>query len=95
MANQVFNVGTNSENYKISDLAALVKEIIPDVKIKIINNTDDKRSYRVDFTKIEKKLGFKPRKTIKDGIIEIKNAIKDGKIIDSEKKKYYNHLVVC
>lgn len=94
VANQIFNVGANSENYKISDLGALVKEIIPDVKIKTINNTDDKRSYRVDFTKIKKKLGFKPKKTIKDGIVEIKNAIKDRKIINLEKKEYYNHLVV-
>ena len=73
----------------------IVKEIIPGVKIKIIDNMDDKRSYRVDFTKLEKKLNFKPEKNIKAGIAEIKNAIENKIIVNLEKKKYYNHLVVC
>ncbi len=95
VANEIFNVGANSENYRVSELGALIKEMVPDVKIKTINNTHDKRSYKVDFDKIEKKLHFKPKKNVKDGIVEIKNAIKDGKIVNLERKEYYNHLVVC
>lgn len=95
VANQIFNVGANSENYRISDLGVLIKEIMPDVKIKTISNTYDKRSYKVDFNKIEKKLGFKPKKNVKDGIIEVRTAIKDGKVVNLERKEYYNHLVVC
>lgn len=95
VANQIFNVGANSENYRISELGVLIKEIMPGVKIKTLKDTNDKRSYKVDFTKIEKKLGFKSKKNIKYGIVEIKNAIKNREIVDLEKKEYYNHLVVC
>jgi nucleoside-diphosphate-sugar epimerase len=76
VAKQIFNVGANKENYKIADLAVFIKELLPDVKIKKIGNMNDERSYRVDFTKIRKKLGFITRKKLKDGIIELKNSIK-------------------
>lgn len=94
VGNQIFNVGGNGENYKISQIGELVKVLIPEVKVKIIKDIDDKRNYRVDFSKIEKVLGFKPEKKVEDGIKEIRDAIKKGNFKDSEDKKYYNHLVL-
>ena len=54
--NQIFNVGDNRENYTISQIGQLVKECIPKIKIKTIDTTNDRRSYRVSFDKIEKVL---------------------------------------
>jgi len=93
VGNQVFNVGGNKENYLISQVGDLVKECIPGIKVETVDKIDDKRSYQVDFSKIEKTLGFKTKKTVKDGIIEINNAIKEGRFDDLEDKIYYNHLV--
>ncbi len=94
VGNQIFNVGNNNENYTINQVGILVKECIPSVKIKTINDVADKRNYKVDFTKIEKILNFEPKKNVKDGIIEIRDAIKSGKFENLEDKKYYNHLIV-
>jgi len=92
--NQIFNVGDNNENYMISKIGELVKNCVPEVKIKIIEDLEDKRNYRVDFTKIAKVLNFKTEKNVEYGIKEVRDAIKKGNFQDSENKKYYNHLVL-
>lgn len=91
--NQIFNLGNNSENYLISQIGQIVRECIPDVKLKTIEGVEDKRSYQVDFSKIEKTLNFKAEKRVKDGVIEIRDAIKQGMFRDLEDKIYYNHLI--
>jgi len=94
VANQIFNVGGSNENYTIFRVGEIVKECIPNTRIKTIDNVSDRRNYKVDFSKIEKVLNFRPKKNVKDGIIEIRDAIKSGKFINLEDKKYYNHLIV-
>jgi len=50
--NRAFNVGSNSENYRISELADIVKETVPDCRIEFASDAGpDKRCYRVDFTR--------------------------------------------
>jgi nucleoside-diphosphate-sugar epimerase len=59
--NQAFNVGRNSENYQIRELADFVKMTVPQCNIEFDENAGpDKRSYRVDFTKYDKNFsGYK------------------------------------
>jgi len=94
VGNQIFNVGDSNENYIISEVGELVKKCIPEVKVNIIQNLEDKRNYKVSFAKIADVLNFKAEKRVEDGIKEIRDAIKEGKFQDSEEKKYYNHLVL-
>lgn len=50
--NKAFNVGTNSENYQIRQLAEIVREVVPDCDLKFAEGAEpDKRNYRVDFGK--------------------------------------------
>ena len=55
----------------------------------------DKRNYRVSFAKIHKHLGFTPRRTVADGILEIKAAIEDGRIADYRDARYSNYKTLC
>ncbi len=49
---QAFNVGTNSENYQVRQLAEIVRETVPNCEISFAEGAEpDKRNYRVDFTK--------------------------------------------
>lgn len=73
---QIFNVGSDVNNYQIKDLAIKVKNIIPDVEIDWYGDIDN-RSYRVAFDKIEK-IGFKALKTAEDGIKEIFQKLESG-----------------
>jgi nucleoside-diphosphate-sugar epimerase len=53
--NQAYNVGKNSENYQISELAEFVKMTVPGCSVEFdVNAGPDKRCYRVDFSKYEK-----------------------------------------
>jgi len=84
---QIFNVGSNAQNIQILPLANLICESLgfsPQIKW---YGSPDKRSYRVDFTKIERTLGFKPDFSISDGAKEVYEALKDGKVSDSIKTK--------
>ena len=61
--NQIFNVGITEENYRIREIAEIAKETVPNAEIKYTKDAvADKRSYRVDFSKIAKMLPeFKPQ----------------------------------
>lgn len=50
--NQAFNVGLNSENYQVRELAEVVRDTVPDCEVAFAQGAEaDKRSYRVNFQK--------------------------------------------
>jgi nucleoside-diphosphate-sugar epimerase len=75
---QAFNVGQTSENYRIRDLANLVQEVVPDVRIRYAKGGGpDLRSYRVNSDKIARLLpAFRPSWTVRDGIEELHQAFR-------------------
>jgi nucleoside-diphosphate-sugar epimerase len=70
---EAFNVGINSENYQIKDIAALIQKKVPHCKILMTGeHGSDSRTYRVNFDKISRSLpNFKPRWTVQTGIDEL------------------------
>lgn len=88
---QTFNVGSDDQNYRIAQLGDLIQELIPDVQVIHQGEDVDGRNYRVSFAKIRKLLGFTPRRTVADGILEIKAAIEDGRIRDYGDTHYSNY----
>jgi nucleoside-diphosphate-sugar epimerase len=54
---QPFNVGAQSDNYQVRDLAEIVRETVPGSETEYGGSSDpDPRSYRVDFGKLERSL---------------------------------------
>ena len=52
--NEAFNVGKNSENYQIRELAEIVEKTVPNCQIEYADGAGpDKRCYRADFGKYE------------------------------------------
>ncbi len=74
--NQAFNVGRSSENYRVSELAELVRVVVPGSLVEYATGGGpDPRSYRVDCSKIENLLpGFQPRWTVRAGIEQLHRA---------------------
>ena len=89
VAGQVFNAGF--ENQKVKDLAEIVKEVIgQDVRM-VTLPTEDNRSYHISSKKIYDELGFKATRTIRDAVIDIKNAFDQGKLPNSlNDERYFN-----
>lgn len=86
---KVFNVGSNELNYTVEDVAKIVSKVIPEAKIEYAGPSIDPRSYKVNFNKIEKVLGFKAKRSIEDGIKEIIQKVGEGKL-DINDKKHIN-----
>ena len=71
VAGEVFNVGSEDLNKKITEAARLVQKIDPKTEIEENRKVSDLRNYRVAFGKIKKKLGFETRVNLEDGIHEM------------------------
>jgi nucleoside-diphosphate-sugar epimerase len=76
--NQIFNVGITEENYQIRELAEIAKNTVPNAQIKYAKGAEpDKRSYRVDFSKIAETLPkFKPQWNARLGAKQLYDAYK-------------------
>lgn len=76
--NDAFNVARNEDNYRIRELADIVKETVPGCVIEYAKDAGpDKRCYRVDSSKILRMLPeFKPRWNARKGAQELYAAYK-------------------
>jgi len=74
--NQTFNVGQTVENYRISQLADIVAEVVPGCHVEYApGGGPDKRCYRVNCDKISRVLpGFRAQWTARQGAQELYHA---------------------
>ena len=84
--NEAFNVGRSTKNYRISEVAELVRKNLADSVVEYADGAGpDKRCYRVDFSKIERTLpAYRPRWTVEDGILELRQAYADFELTFNE-----------
>jgi Nucleoside-diphosphate-sugar epimerases len=81
---QIFNVGSDRNNYQLGQLAEEIAEALPiDVTISWYGDPDH-RSYRVNFEKIEKTLNWKAKWTAADGALEIYDKLVTGGLVKNE-----------
>ena len=90
--NQAFNVGANQENYRVRDLAEIVRQTVPGCSIEYASDASpDKRNYRVDFSKLAKTLPqFRPQWNARLGARELFEAYQTVgvRVEDFEGPKY-------
>jgi nucleoside-diphosphate-sugar epimerase len=74
--NQAFNVGQTSENYRIREVADIVRDVVPGSVIKYApDGGPDPRCYRVSCDKITQALpGFQPQWTVRRGVEQLYEA---------------------
>jgi nucleoside-diphosphate-sugar epimerase len=69
---RIFNVGQNSENYRVRELAEIVAAEFPHCEVSVGTSSGDSRSYRVNFDRIHRDLpGFHCQFTVADGVREL------------------------
>ncbi len=73
---EAFNIGASGENYRIRDLAEIVEQAVPAARSTFATGGGpDKRSYRVDCSKIARVLPeFEPRWTVARGVEQLHEA---------------------
>lgn len=93
---EIFNVGSNEQNFTIFDLANKVKNSINNDCELITQDTPDNRSYFASFEKIQKILDFKTSYTVEQASLEIFDALKNGSLNHDLKTitvKWYTHIL--
>lgn len=84
--NEAFNVGSTAHNYRIRDIAQIVTEVVPGSRLAFASDAGpDKRSYRVDFSKLARVLpDAVPRWDARAGAEQLYAAIKSTRLTTEE-----------
>jgi len=76
VAGEIFNLGGDALNHRITEIGEMVAAIVGDVAVGRHDDVADPRDYRVSFAKIRRVLGFEPEHMIADGIREVAAAVR-------------------
>ena len=87
---QVFNVGANRNNTQKQTLGESVARHLPGTEIEFVSRNEDPRSYRVEFAKVHRVLGFEPDWNIDDGIVEVRDCLRNHVWTDPTEPRYKN-----
>ncbi|MBI2394042.1 MAG: SDR family oxidoreductase [Deltaproteobacteria bacterium] len=88
VAGEVFNVGSTSNNVQILNLAFRVRDAIPGTEVVHAPTDPDLRDYNVNFDKIHRVLDYSTKRTIDDGIREVLEALREGRV-DPDERRWY------
>lgn len=79
---QIFNVGSEAANYTKEGILRLIKKHLPETEVhyKDVTVPGDMRDITVSFVKVRDTLGFVPRISIEQGIVEVRDALRQGLI---------------
>jgi nucleoside-diphosphate-sugar epimerase len=86
---KIYNVGY--ENYKVIEIAEMVRRVVgPEIEI-ITIPTDDNRSYQISSEKIKRDLGFLAKHSIEEAVHDLVAAFRAGKVPNPMTDiRYYN-----
>ena len=95
IAGETFNAGY--ENMSIKEIANVVKYVVEEefpekAPLKLeVTSSDDNRSYHINSDKIQRALGFIPKRTVEDAVRDLCKAFREGKIQNSmTDNRYFN-----
>lgn len=73
VSNRAFNVGMPGENFRIRDVANLVRDVVPGSEVRFAEGAStDTRNYRIDCTRLAKTVpSYRPRWTVLRGAREL------------------------
>jgi len=86
---EIFNIGDSRMNHTLSEVGETIQQVFPKTRVEHVENSD-RRNYRVNFNKLETRLGFRAKYSLRDGIEELKKAFDEGLIGDYRDVRYHN-----
>jgi nucleoside-diphosphate-sugar epimerase len=83
---EAFNVGASGENYQVRELAEIVRDAVPGSTVELGEANDpDPRSYRVDFSKLERAVpAFRPGWDARRGAAELAAAFVEAGLTSAD-----------
>lgn len=91
--NRAFNVGSESENFQVRDIAEVVAATVPGSTVEIVGQSGpDSRSYRVSFARIQEELGYETRWDARRGAADLYDKLKRYGLTEHEYRTVYKRL---
>jgi nucleoside-diphosphate-sugar epimerase len=90
VSGEVFNAGSDRENYRIMDLETMFLKLFPGISVHHFPVLSDERSYNVSFKKVFSTLGFEAIESAESGVMEMVKSFRSGNYTDFLADKYYN-----
>jgi nucleoside-diphosphate-sugar epimerase len=87
---EIFNVGDDTLNFTLAQVAEKIREHIPQTRVEYVENAD-RRNYRVSFKKIRDCIGYTAKLSLDDGILEIKRAF-ERREIQNYRQPFYSNV---
>jgi len=72
----------DEQNHRLSELGAIIQQLVPRAEVITNDLITDKRNYYVRFDKIKRTLGFMPEHTLAESVLEMKEALEDGTVVN-------------
>lgn len=94
---EVYNVGDDNQNYRVFQIANMIKNKIPNTKLIRVPDDTDPRDYHVSFEKIHDTFSFKATVSPEEAVDEIVEALNKGLVDFDDPKtntmKFYQSLL--
>jgi nucleoside-diphosphate-sugar epimerase len=91
VSGQVFNVGSDALNYTLSKVAELIQMVVLGTEVIYEKAKSEEANYQVSFEKIRRELDFLPRRSLVEGICQVKAAVESDAIGDYTEARFNNH----
>jgi nucleoside-diphosphate-sugar epimerase len=92
---RAFNVGTEKNNRTVAEIAQAVVEAVPGSSLEITGEAgNDPRSYRVDFSRARKELGFEAAWSIPDGAAQLAKEYRERDLTQQAFDERFTRLAV-
>jgi nucleoside-diphosphate-sugar epimerase len=91
---EIYNCGSEMENYPLKELGQLIVQEVPGARLHLVPEKIDKRSYRINFGRIQHALNFRCKYQVIDGIREMLAAVRAGMYHDFTLPKYSNYMLI-
>jgi nucleoside-diphosphate-sugar epimerase len=92
---RAYNVGTERNNRTVAEIAEAVADAVPGAELLITGaNGNDPRSYRVDFSRARKELGYEAQWTIPDGAVQLAREYRARGLTQEAFDKRFTRLAV-
>ena len=92
---RAYNVGTERNNRTVAEIAQAVCDAVPTAKLSITGeNGNDPRSYRVDFARARKELGFEATWAIPDGAEQLAREYRERDLTQQQFDQRFTRLAV-
>lgn len=91
---QVFNVGSDDQNFRMLDLGSRIAQATGGARVDVRETTtEDLRNYRISFAKIAHHLGYRPSRSIETATAEIGTFL-EPRDVDYRADHFHNHRYV-